>query len=288
MRSKNLKTPFLHLSPLLRLSFIPNFSFSELCKGVGNGSYSQFIACWQCCSFLLMLFPCSSVRSHPKDTVFHKLHQCGYFLQAAVLQEFLKCGTLPRTAVLEEWTAPGSQVLSEDLLRHVLSMGFGFLQITWTCSSIGSSIAAEWISTPPWTSMQGDNPRSLSWAAAECLLWRLKHHTPHPTHPTTLLSIWNIFSFTYFHSSSSQQPLHSSFYAFLNILSQTNYHRQRWAPLWPAASLSWSQLELAPSEMGAASGVFSQKPSLQPFPPLPAAKTLAHKPNTPTHISSYF
>lgn len=155
MRSKNLKTPFLHLSPLLRLSFIPNFSFSELCKGAGNGSYSQFIACWQCCSFLLMLFPCSSVRSYPKDTVFHKLHQCGYFLQAAVLQEFLKCGTLPRTAVLEEWTAPGSQVLSEDLLWHVLSMGFGFLQSTWTCSSIGSSIAAEWISTPPWTSMWG-------------------------------------------------------------------------------------------------------------------------------------
>jgi len=60
-----------------------------------------------CCSFLLILFPCSSVWSHPWETVLHELLQCEYFPQAAVLHELLQHGSFPWSAViLQEQAAP--------------------------------------------------------------------------------------------------------------------------------------------------------------------------------------
>ena len=62
----------------------------EQCRGMGNGGCGQSVMLRLCLSFLLTLFPCSSVGSLPWDTVLHELLQCGSFPWAAVLQELLQ------------------------------------------------------------------------------------------------------------------------------------------------------------------------------------------------------
>ncbi|KAM9590835.1 uncharacterized protein ACIBXB_005885 [Morphnus guianensis] len=55
---------------------------------------------------LITVFPCSSVGSHPRETVLHELLQRGSFPQAAVLHKLLQHGSFPRCAVLQAQTAP--------------------------------------------------------------------------------------------------------------------------------------------------------------------------------------
>lgn len=50
-----------------------------------------------------MLFPCSSVGSHPRETVLHKFHYCGSFPWVSVLHELLQCGW---GILLQEETVP--------------------------------------------------------------------------------------------------------------------------------------------------------------------------------------
>ena len=75
----------------------------------------------------------------------------------------------------------------------------------------------------------------------------------------------------------SQLLLCSSFFPFLNMLSERCYHHRWWAWPWSAVGPSWSQLALALLDTAKASGI-SQKPLLQPSPS--ATKTLPRKPNT--------
>lgn len=44
-------------------------------RGMWNGGCSQFVTLHLCCSFLLMLFPCSRVRGLPQEIVLHTLLQ---------------------------------------------------------------------------------------------------------------------------------------------------------------------------------------------------------------------
>jgi len=126
---------------------------------------------------LLTLFPCSSMRSHSRETIFHKLLQSESFLQAAALHKLPQRGSLPWGAVLQEQAAPawvptGSQVLPANLLRHGLlsprvrrswqelaqargsPRGHSFLQAS-TCSGMGSLPQATGgyllHRGPPWT-----------------------------------------------------------------------------------------------------------------------------------------
>lgn len=55
----------------------------------------------------------------------------------------------------------------------------------------------------------------------------------------------------------------------LPFLSQRCCHYHCWVQPWPVAGLSWHQLGLAPSDMGAASGSFSRKKGWPCGPTLP-------------------
>lgn len=67
---------------------------------------SQFITFHFRCSFLLTLFPYSSVWCLPKDTVLHELLQHKSIPQVAVLQEPLQHQFFAWRRVLQEQTAP--------------------------------------------------------------------------------------------------------------------------------------------------------------------------------------
>lgn len=87
----------LPLSLFNRLNFAVSFltllpsPFLKWRRWVGSGNCGQFITLYLCCSFVLMLFPCSSRGFVPLSTV---------------LQELLQCGCFPWDAVLQEQTAP--------------------------------------------------------------------------------------------------------------------------------------------------------------------------------------
>jgi len=147
-------------------------------RGMGNGGCGWFVTRCLCRSFLLTLLPCSSVVSHPWETVLHELLQRESFPRAVVLHQQLQHGS-----------PAGSQVLPEKLLqRGLLSMGSQPPSGMSTCSGVGSSMACRvdvcstvdlcgvvggqpapsWTSlslqsvniTPPWTShgLQGRQP----------------------------------------------------------------------------------------------------------------------------------
>lgn len=101
----------------------------------------------------------------------------------------------------------------------------------------------------------------ISWSApqttGESLLWCLKHLL----HPLPLLFNWPwcLQSFFFHVLSPFSELLCSFFRLFLDMLSQGLCHHHWWFQPWPAVNLSWSQLSLAPSDTGEASGRSSGK-----------------------------
>ena len=117
-----------------------------------------------CCSFLLTLFPCCSVGSLPRDTVLHELLQCESFPWAAVLHKLLQYQYFSWGAVLQEqstpaWALDDAAGPSRSLLHCGLSMGYSFLQVTYVCSSMASSMccSVDMRSTMNVHGLQGDN-----------------------------------------------------------------------------------------------------------------------------------
>jgi len=124
----------------------------------------------------LTLFPCSSVRSLSRETVFHKLPQHESFPQVTALHKLPQRGSFPQGAVLQEQAAPawvphgvtspaskpapaqaplstGLQVLAGACSSMRSPRSHSLLQ-TSTCSGIGvPSMGYRSISGPPWTSM---------------------------------------------------------------------------------------------------------------------------------------
>lgn len=99
-----------------------------------------------CCSFLIMLFSCSSMGSPPWGIVLHQLLQHGSFLQAAAPEELLQCETFPQGAVLQGqtaavWVALGGQRSCQKNFSGVLSTACTFPQVTSICSGMETSTA---------------------------------------------------------------------------------------------------------------------------------------------------
>ena len=165
---KQSQTPSSQPSLLPRLNFTPYFLYLLLLsraggQGMGHGVCSQFITHYLCCSFILTIFPCSSMDFLPRDTVLHKLVPHGSFLRAAVLQKLLQGGVLSTgcspsgTGWSSVGSSPqghkscqqicssvafslhGSTGLARTLLHHVLSRGSQPPLGISTCSGIGSS-----------------------------------------------------------------------------------------------------------------------------------------------------
>ena len=97
---------------------------------MGNGDYGQFITCCLCHSFLLMLFPCSSVGSLPRQTILRELTDVA---PSHGLQFFRNCSSVGpshrvqpfKNRLLQHESPPGSQVLPANLLQHGLLFPWG-------------------------------------------------------------------------------------------------------------------------------------------------------------------
>lgn len=129
------------------------------------------------------------------------------------------------------------------------------------------SMGCRWISAPLWICMCCRGAAALPWSApqtaGESLFWCLKHLL----HPLPLLltglGVCGAVSLTCPLSFLQLQLLLCSFFPlFLPMLFQCLYHHHWCVQPWPAVSLSWSQIALAPSDMGEASG----RPSGKPLP----------------------
>jgi len=77
---------------------------------MGNRGWGQFIELCLCRSFLLMLFPGTSVGSHPRGAILHELLQLSRFHG---VQSF-------RNRLLQCGSPMGPQNLTENLLPHEL------------------------------------------------------------------------------------------------------------------------------------------------------------------------
>ena len=99
----------------------------------------------------------------------------------------------------------------------------------WRSAPCGTPWAAGGQPAPPWSSPQ---------AAGELLLRRLEHLLPSFF---TDLGVCRAVP----HSSLSQLLLRSSFFPFLNLLSQRRKQHRSLVQVWPAAGPFWSRLELA-------------------------------------------
>lgn len=114
IRTKLKKKPF---PPLLTSLLAFLHPPPEWCRKMWNGGCSQFITLCLCQSFLIMLFPFSSVGSLPWDTIFHNFLQHGSFPRAPVLHELLQYGSFPhgakfRNRLLQSGFPMESQVLT--------------------------------------------------------------------------------------------------------------------------------------------------------------------------------
>lgn len=137
MKNKTKNTfPPPHLLP--RLGFPPSFlillSFpAKWHREPGNVSCGQLITFCLCCFFILALFPWSSLKPFPQDTVLCELFPCESFPWTAVLQDLLQLEFFPQHTVFQEWTVAalvpqGPQFLTVNLLLHGLSVGCCFFR----------------------------------------------------------------------------------------------------------------------------------------------------------------
>lgn len=104
---------------------------------MGNGDCGQFILGCLCHSFLPKLLPCSSIASHPRETVFYQLHLCGFLPRASVTPEHFA----PEW-IHQEVTSPAS---TYALVCASLLMG---PQTFKTCFSMECSMDCRWMSPP--------------------------------------------------------------------------------------------------------------------------------------------
>jgi len=109
---------------------------------------------------LLTLCPCSSVGSHPLETVPHELPQRGSLPCGAVLQEQAAPVCIPHgvTGPVSKPAPPwaplsmGSHTLPRACSSVGSPRGHSFLQAS-TCSGVGSSLGYRWnllLCGPPW------------------------------------------------------------------------------------------------------------------------------------------
>jgi len=196
---------------------------------------------------LLILLPCSSMRSLSQETVLHKLFQRESFLQAAALHQLPQGGSLPLAAVLQEQAAPvwvphrlTSSASKPAPAWAPLSMGPQVL--AGACSSTGlptgsqlpsgihllqcgvPSMGYRWISALPWTSTDCRGTTCLTMIFIMSCKGRLSAltfwATPAPP-PSSLTLVPAELFLSQSHSSlHTAVLLQSFFFPFFNMLSQ--------------------------------------------------------------------
>jgi len=212
---------------------------------MGNGGCSQFITCWLCRSFLLTLFPCSSVGSLPWETVLHKLP---HLSPSHGLQLFKNCSSVGafhgvqsfRNRQLQRGSPTGSQALPANcssvdsslhgsagpgriLLQHGLLMG--------SQPSLGfhlrgvPSTGCWWISVPPWTSMDCKGRACLTMVfITGCRGISALASGAHPHRPSSLTLVSAELYLSCILNPLLWQLLCGNLSPFLSILSQRCYH----------------------------------------------------------------
>lgn len=141
------------------------------------------------CTFLYILFPCSSMESLLWETVFHKLLQYRSFPCTAVLQKHTAPAKVPHGFTsLTSQPAPVWALLSmglQGLVGTCSGVGFPtgshFLDV-FSCSGVGSSEDCRCISAAPLTSMGCRVTAASPWpsprGAEESLPWYQEHLLP--------------------------------------------------------------------------------------------------------------
>lgn len=125
-------------------------------------------------------------------------------------------------------------------------------------SDVKSSMGCNWVSAAVWTFMSSSKTAFTSACRG---VSALVHGAPYsPPFSVTLVSAELFLSYNL---TPLSQLLPSVTYP---KLSEEHYHLMGcwWAQFWTVTGSSWSLLELASSNTGIASGVFSQKPPEQP------------------------
>jgi len=200
-----------------------------------------------CRSFLLTIFPCSSVESHPWDIVLHELLQHGFLLPAAVLHKLLKHRSFPQGAVLQEQTGPAyvphgvtgcarkpapawgplHRVTgpTKSLLQHRVSIGswppsrHSYLLQHGTVDGLQVGIC----STMDLRGLQGTTCIMMAFIRDYRGFSALAPGAPPPrTSSLILVSAQRFLS--HFLTPLSQLLLCSSFFPWLNMLSKRSYH----------------------------------------------------------------
>jgi len=137
-------------------------------EGDGDGGCGQFITLCLCRYFLrgglLTLYPCSSMGSHPWETVLHEVLQRGSFPQVAVLHKLPQRGSIP-TGCSPSGTGCSS-----------LGPPWGHKFCQQTCSSMGSSVHGA--TDPARSLLQHGAPHGLQPPSAIHLLWCGVLHGP--------------------------------------------------------------------------------------------------------------
>ncbi|KAM9590480.1 uncharacterized protein ACIBXB_005736 [Morphnus guianensis] len=251
---------------------------------------------------LITLFPCSSVGSHPRETVLHELLQRGSFPRAAVLHELLQHGSFPRCAVLQAQTAPAwaphgvtspaskpapwaplstdPQVLPGACSSAGFPRGHSPLREP-TCSGVGSSTGCRWISAPPWTSMDCRGTACLTMVfttGCRGISAPVPGASPPPPSSLTLVSAGLFLLHVLTPLSGCRFSVSRNFFSFLkNVITEA-------LPLsLIGLALAGGGSVLEPAGMSSLEhrGSFQQLlTEATPVTP-PATKTLPHKANTP-------
>lgn len=164
-------------------------------------------------------------------------------------------------------------ILTSQCMNHlfhiIMTMGYNPRGTGW--SSVGSCRYCRRISAAsPWTSL---GCMGTAFLATACTPFCKGISAPPPL-LFTALGVSGPASLTYSHSPLPA-VLAQSFLPYLNILSQRCYQCCWENQLQPAGRPSWTQLEFALPNMGATSGVFSQKPHL-PHLTLPVLSKSSH------------
>jgi len=202
-----------------------------------NGDCSQLILGCLCRSFLLTLFPCSSVGSHPWETVLHKLSQHGSFPGAAVLEKqaalaWVPCGvTSPASKPAPVWAplSTGPQVLPGACSSAGSPWGHS---IFWAspCSGVGSSPGCGWRSVPLWTSMDCRETTCLTMVCSMGCRGTSAPAPGAPPLPPSVLTLGSAELLLSHHLTPLQLQLLLCRFVlsprFLTMLSQSCYHHR--------------------------------------------------------------
>ena len=113
-----------------------------------------------------------------------------------------------------------SQVWPGACSSAAFPWGHSFFQAS-TCSSVGSSMGCRWISAPPWTSMGCRGTACLTMVfTMDCRGISAPAPGAPPPSPSSLTLVSAELFRSHILTPLSQLLLHSSFYPFLNMLSQ--------------------------------------------------------------------